>query len=588
MANNPNQNPNPNPGLNRRLPVARLAAYPANQQVQTAPQGAAERQHRLEALRRQLRYPHALADSTLRWHLNRTNWNVNLAARSFWEDQNNPNPNLNSQQRAPRNGVRQAVTVGRERRNMVHDRLVAERARTGALPMTYAEMALMHNDNQWGSDEVATDLVRRRGNYHDLRERVQGYRLPDLRTDMRDERLALLISITSTSSWYSARVLLERHRWDLAAAIDEWMRLGEVPAATVPKKRKRNGQHVPRYDDGGERVGDPDRPRRVLGTWFDFNTRPLPAMQASNFIDQAKSKPLSGRSKTKASVERTTAGPGSQRRVESQRAPGGTRIGVRRGHIIDEVRYEQAYVGVPDASKLRFEYIQRGLYHTRQYTGSFRIGTRNVAFRWDDTDDPRLASTTVEFDWYDASHVSKLNKWRADAFRSITAEDLRGHLVEFNKYEDAWLVEQEAMRNEEKFYEAANQDPAQQAVSDPAAYNRAATNWGPNRARAHFPVGMTQAELAQLTQAFNAQFAGRSAFVKRVERFGPDPDSFRIIRTDYVVKDLSAVGEVPRPARTDFAISQQRRRIKTLAKHFMLGGQAAQDDEDSDFDSDFD
>ncbi|EXJ90730.1 hypothetical protein A1O1_03834 [Capronia coronata CBS 617.96] len=700
MSNNPNKNP----WTNRPLPVERSAAYQPNQQVQAPPQGLEERQQRMEALRRQLRYPHALADSTLRWHLNRTDWNVNLAARSFWEDQQNPNALPANQ--PPRNGVRRAPTVGRERRNMVQDRLTAETHRTGALPAEYIEMAILHNDHRWGSEQVAADIARRNGDYTDLRERATAYRTPDNRTEVQDERLALLITITSTDSWYSARALLERHEWDLEAAIDEWMRLGDVAYVDVPKKRKRTGQQVPRYEDHGMRIGNPDMPRRVLGGRFEFEPRPTlprprdftraatspPFSHRSPVTDQtaalrnssrasnpagsgprrggltssstrtdARSQPLgnargqaanltetsrsispartlrSARSSvrrgspttasartgvrpepintsgTAADTTQTSGAGTSTRTLRSmtaapKSAPLGNkkaaadktdtsrslpstpaappRTGVRRGFLIDGPTYEQAYVGVPDESKLRFEFIRKGEYHHRHFTGSFRIGSRSVPFRWDDTSDPSLNTSTVEFDWYDSAHVSKLNKWRVDAFRTITGEDLRGTNTPFNKYENLWLLEQEIMRNERRFYEAAGLSPGHTGPltqQERAAFDAAARNWAPETHR--LPTPLTQQELHDLTRDFNYTFAGTSRYMKRNLRMEPwpGPDALRIQKTKYKFKYMGA----PRPWRTPYAIQAQRRRIKGIAKHLMVGTDENQDDLESDSDSDF-
>ncbi|KAK6387534.1 hypothetical protein LTS17_000803 [Exophiala oligosperma] len=218
--------------------------------------------------------------------------------------------------------------------------------------------------------------------------------------------------------------------------------------------------------------------------------------------------------------------------------------------------------GAPDESGLRIEYIRRGEYHVDLFgRRDDRRNRRNYNFT--EVADPRRRDG------------------RAERLRTITGQNITEEAIPFNKDELAWLVEQEGMRIEESFSEAAAQNRFDTRRTSPAAWDAAVPKFGDGDT---FSLPMSLTEKEALADRFNETFAGRTTYKKWVAaRKHLDGSAV----WERVGKNVGKVGVVLRPERTVATIDQQRRRIRAHRKHFGLqferGGNPGQSESDSDF-----
>ncbi|EXJ53664.1 uncharacterized protein A1O5_13116 [Cladophialophora psammophila CBS 110553] len=145
--------------------------------------------------------------------------------------------------------------------------------------------------------------------------------------------------------------------------------------------------------------------------------------------------------------------------------------GPRRGYSMNPNR-SPAVVHCPDATKLHIEYIRKGKYHMIWFGGTCKVrGGQNMPFCWS-----RLPNNKpeVEFDWHIKEHIAQLNRLRNDKSRQITGITIRDSTGgPFNTYEEQWLVEQEAMCIEEKFWTRAGQAFGQPNTTNPQQFQGA-------------------------------------------------------------------------------------------------------------------
>lgn len=578
--------------LGRPQPVSRPQAYPPNGQAPPPlPTTRAQRNQRIEALRNQIRFPRGGGHYALSELLTWANWDVNRAAAVYWESQNNnqatglTTPIWN----------RAADNVEQERLRLLHDMQQGLRSRQRPqLHTSNANMALLLQRNNWDLDETSRDIGARGSDtandgagqtnnrsdpFDDLTEQIARMRTQPDGEPSRDQRLAEFLTITSTNSVEAARRVLERRRWDLALAIDEWIQRGGLQVQA---------------NDTVMRSWNPNRPRRVINGRFEHYDDEVPLPQHPE--------PMVPGTETPA------AAPDLRNpRRDADNMPGRDydtmegRTG-RRGYVIDEDR-RPAGRGAPDESKLRIEYIRKGEYHTiyfgrpgDKHEDEPRQKDRRNRHNYNFSDSPDQSLN--EFDWNNSADITKLNRWRTERFRAITGEKVRDETTPFNKYELAWLTEQEAMRIEERFYDWASQNRFDPNESSPAAYADAKTKFADGTS---FPIALTAAERESLVERFNDTFAGRHTFLKWIARRNPAdtrpettlPDGSQQLRYNIMweakVKDMSRVGVVPRPQRTEEMINQQRKRIKAHCKHFGLRyehgneGDGLESEPDSDF-----
>ncbi|OAP64458.1 hypothetical protein AYL99_00430 [Fonsecaea erecta] len=580
----------------------------------------------------------------MRWHLERNDWNVNRSASEFWWCEDRPTEAPAGRPRPQ--GLRTEATVERERLKQVHDMQTALRRNFPNWRVENVPMMLLYRDNNFVQDRAQEAITSRAGDYDDYEEeaaRLSGP--PDGQLDM-DQRLALFLNISATNSVYSARQLLQKHHWDVGAAIEAWMEAGGVRVTFPPDNpadqggnyglRDVNVNRPPRIRDGQFQFFDDDYIKLLS---FVSKKRKAPENGADGDpSDPSSSDPSSsdlksvisgghsgepdpelGAPSSIARKRRKTAASEMESDVASGSAPGpeldeseesdddgqryrgfvagrdyirGNRGGTGnpRGALVNPSR-DPAVVHCPDPTKLYIEYIKEGKYKCMRFKGQAK-GRRDMRFRWEDDkpdDDDTLEE--VEFDWHNKAHIVLLNRWRNDRhvqITGVTKGDLNGG--PFNKYEEQWLVEQEAMRIEEKFCARAGQAPGQNVGrSDPAQYQVAEAEYDRGT---NFPVPLSAAELQDLTNRFNATFMNRRYYNK--VNWMPDPNNqFKFIPTA-VLKDMALVGPVPRPQRSINEIKQHRCRIAAYSKHYMLRHDKAkwknvQDESElvSDIDSDF-
>ena len=559
----------------RVLPVSRRLGYaPGNRrQPFNRPHTAEEQNQRLEALRNQLQYPWALHEDTLLFHLMREGWDVNRAARSFGDA--NGNPNLLPNQ--PPNPHRRGRTLESSRRRFVHDvglglrhvdRRAAEEAenrnRRPPQQTTTNNVNLIPilQANRWNPQAIEAELSQRRGTYSDVVETVARLRAPPTSIAQRDERLAWFISATGTESWYSAMVFLESHSWDVARAVDAWLRGGDIPHIDPPFTVDTRGRVITEVADGGMRGFEHEE----IDVIPEKNKSWKPTPDEDEKPDR--------RFRDRGSVASLHDNDGGEQSRDFGYTPGDHQ---RSAYVIEEDR-RPARVNCPDPTKLRIESIQGQRYKIKWSSGKADDNGLDKAFKWND--EGRLdKSKEFEFDWAVPEHVTSLNRWRQEYFRRCTGELAREETIPFNKYEHDWLREQEAMRIEEKFYELADQDQADPGVTDTNAMADARNAFGAETHQLPFPY--TQAENRDLTQRFNQTFENKITYQKVVDLGnGRQTRSLKIF-------------DRRRPRRSEEMIRTQRTRIATLCRHFLVkannphGGRRDVDAMSSDTDSDF-
>lgn len=597
-----------------QLPVNRLGGYQRNAPSQRPGMPPMRlRTERIESLRNQLRFPHAIANSTLRWHLSRNGWDVNRAAQSFW--QSDEATELGQPTQAPAPTQRRADTVEQGRIFQIVDRAdlmnTTQQDRMGLLhnsqmgvagqpsrpipprpePMSNAETAILLHDREWVSESAQDDLMgiitAQTGTEHDrqclqdsMQRAVARYRLRPRGQMEKDERLALFISIVPSNSWWSCRKFLVRHHYDLVIAIEQWMKAGGIPLVPGPLRTR---SRRPIFRCGGMRPTNVNNPPRISNG--AFKTFPMDRQPEG----MSREDRVAVRRHSHRRLQRRMQNPAIHR-------AGGFRDyfkGARRGYLLNDrgVKNTPAYVASPDASKLWLEFVRRGALKAQRFPSNFWVAVgsgkkMDVPFRWHDG--PETKERLVEFDWFNTAHITRLNKWRAHRQAIIAAAGKRPTPMPFNKYELQWLTEQDAMNIEEQFYHEAGQDAHDSEITNQGKWDRAMQKFSDFE---RYPIRLSSTALADLTERFNSTFAGKRYYSKTIFR---DSGRLRDVPTT-IVKDMKKVGFVPRPARTQQVIAQQRRRIKTSAKHFLISINSQKEadknrfcdeltsDEDSDF-----
>lgn len=191
-----------------------------------------------------------------------------------------------------------------------------------------------------------------------------------------DERLAEFINITGRADWYSLRVCLQEHDWNLLAAISFWFMIGVRPVR-------------------------PPRSEGVDGVRLDVNLQPMRVPEGNEW-----EAPL---------IEDDEWGPepdyfGLDDDEGSSSEGEGIRMNRARkdGFLIISSQSERqtAKRGLPNPRKFLVEYIQKGRY----WYNRFR---REKKLKWPELgDDPDADDGLELFDWNNQQHVDWLNNWR--------------------------------------------------------------------------------------------------------------------------------------------------------------------------------
>lgn len=240
----------------------------------------------------------------------------------------------------------------------------------------------------------------------------------------RDQRLAILLTLTGFTSWYSAQAHLSRHQYDLVAAVAGWVRTGINPLAhPQDKSGSRNEGFGRRIDFDGHLTPLPSETecyRRMVG-----DDDQIWAEEPDAFMDD------DSRSNTDiSSFQKTSTGswsfPVFGRPKKSVRLKNGKMRTRRPGGVIN-YDIEPTRPGAPDWTKLSFEYIQKGKYFSVPYKNKRQLipdrgenrsvdegGTR-------DNDDPR----TEIFNWNNKQDLGYLRKWSTQKATRVTQSSLR-------------------------------------------------------------------------------------------------------------------------------------------------------------------
>lgn len=570
----------PPPG---NLPINRPEAYQPNPRDAPEPRLPKQREARIAALRDQLRYAYALAYPTVEHHLIQAEWNVNKAALDFWEAEarfSNGQPTGRPLEAEPRG--RRDLTVGQSRISRIlyaqsDMRIEVDRRKkefrpnpAGAPPvdqnqlapheLTNAEMALLQHDHRWipeeataAVNEIIAGLIKREpadpGPWEQLKARMTRMRsMTDSPAD-KDGRLALLISITSTNSWWSARTLLAGMNWDLAQALDMWMSEGEVPFVRAPTKRRYRGNEAEVYENRGLREYNADRPPRPQVGQPQLLEWAIDPRQWAQLPSARKR--IIARGKTRR-LDRVRRGDTVDQPDDYTDWP----LFDKRGFVIDE-DLVAASVNAPNASKLRVEWIDGLVYDMGKFKGRHRAQGTSLPFRWRDGANPTQGQ--IEFDWMNQEHITRVNDWRKRQWWGLLGTAPYGGMNQpFNKYEKLWLVDQIALHREKHFDAAAGFN------RNTARYRRAVAKFEDS---ATFPLPFSDEEMSDLALEFNKQFAGQRFYEKLVYRETGNTGKFELKSSR---KDMSVVGHVPRQIRSKEVLNQERRRIKSISKNFLV------------------
>lgn len=604
-----------------RLPVNRRGAFQLNPRVaQVTTPSATVRAQRMEALRNQLSYPHAIVDSTLRFYLGRSGWDVNRAAQAFWEAEDDASIGLPTHAEAPAQRLGDTVEQGRifqitdQLQHMTtaqHRRMEELRNQTGQVPartippqpfnLSNSEGAVFLQERLWVLETAQRDLGRmldaqaaserdRRSIEDRILQTVARNRVFPTGRMEEDERTALFMSITSSNGWWSSRSFLVQHNYDIVAAINAWMELGGIPLVPQPKRRRRLGIRSLYFRDGGLRSRNVNNPQRVARG--EFQTFPIDQRPVALLPDDR----LAIRRQARARIQRRLRDSIFQGAAGSHR---GYFPGSRRGYLLDDRGRDNqpAAVNCPDPTKLRLEFMRGGILKTeffpsKMWTAPGQGRKRALRFRWHDEEDgeePEAAAELIEFDWSNRAHISRLNKWRANRQLKITGTGKKARSYPFNKYEIQWLTEQDAVHIEEQFYHEAGQNAFDDdQITNQRKWDRAMVKFSDFK---KFPIPLSKPALQDLTERFNATFGNKRVYHKKITREFNGLKDFPSV----VVKDMAKAGLVPRPLRSEAVIAQQRRRNKTSAKRYLLTLNAPKkadkekfcDELSSDDDSDF-
>ena len=249
-------------------------------------------------------------------------------------------------------------------------------------------------------------LQRRFDHLRKLGEDTTGRALDE--QEMRDERTALLVSITGRNDWYSAHWFLARHGWNFPEAIAAWFRDG-MP----PKKHAHDKNGVGRQKDimkqplpmppDGETTPDASRD---LSVWGDVRDRYADDEDAEN---------------DEASDSEDDNDPHSQIKQ-------GNRKGRPHGFVINQNR-NPVQAGHVDPNRLKFGYISKGKYWMNRFDRDYfyfpgRGGRAPdpASYHPEGTLDHRHP---VPFDPYVQRHVDELNEWLRMNYTRSTGFNIR-------------------------------------------------------------------------------------------------------------------------------------------------------------------
>lgn len=234
-----------------------------------------------------------------------------------------------------------------------------------------------------------------------------------------NERLAELINITGRNDWYSLRVCLQQHSWDLVATVSQWFSEGippeEAQASVAPH--------------GGVRM--------------DVNLRPLP-MPTRDSARSASSRKGWALEPEAFATEGGEDGQSSSEEEEStllkqeRKRPHGFMVNSTRSTAKKGMRNDRLFL---------IEYISRGRYwynrFERQQTFKWPgVGFTAEALGQDHHHHPQADDKhLVEFDWSNQQHLTWLNNWRRQNIQRATGLQIRARAQRWSPEELQFLYD---------------------------------------------------------------------------------------------------------------------------------------------------
>ncbi|KAL9617214.1 MAG: hypothetical protein Q9160_007975 [Pyrenula sp. 1 TL-2023] len=441
--------------VEERSAISRLSALPTEDVYPTEPATSSPRQeNRIETLRDIVRLPHLIGRETLVEVLKDTDWDViEAAARLRRRDRNSRItdplapvfPGLPRYTEHPRgaslNRGRGGTPVQTSRRAVLAALLVRVGHQANApLPHENTTIIAFLHAHQWDLERAVEAYHVNGGNLDEYRRYGATLRSRNPTQYQRDQRLAEFLSWVSIDSLHSAREHLKRHNWDVARAVDEWVRLGHVPILRPSAARDRTSIWPPQSQ--GMRSVSVE-----YGPDNDDLYRHDDAIPDSESYDFGRQ---GGRiaDPNPAWANTTTEQPENDGNPPeySDKRDRNNRFIHRQGFIIDENRHPPL-INCPNPTKLRDEIIHRGEYHTVwHFPGFDRRGGNQLLLRWLDSDSddekPNAHHDRPEFDWRTSHrHVKRLTQDRNQFFLRETTVPVRDAVIPYHELELQWLWE---------------------------------------------------------------------------------------------------------------------------------------------------
>ncbi|KAK5095617.1 hypothetical protein LTS08_008010 [Lithohypha guttulata] len=240
----------------------------------------------------------------------------------------------------------------------------------------------------------------------------------------RDQRLALFITYTGFRSWSSAKEHLSVHDDNLVKALAAWHRDGIEPRKhPKDKEGTRKAGIGMRIDFDGKHASLPDPESCYCRVENDDDDMWDP--ETEQFMDEDT------RAKTDiSSFSKTTTGSwsfphfgGIKKRVKG---PNG-KLRVRRPGGVINYNVQPAKLGVPDWTKFRFEYIQKGRYFWKPFKNNRYLLADAGENRTIAEGGTRKANErrTRMFDWSNKDDIQHVRRWHTQKTTRVTQTVLR-------------------------------------------------------------------------------------------------------------------------------------------------------------------
>ncbi|OAP64459.1 hypothetical protein AYL99_00431 [Fonsecaea erecta] len=394
----------------------------------------------------------------------------------------------------------------------------------GTTTLSPSEAILLLHVNSWDLGEAADsftsleDVRLQLRDYDRMRTRLPTAIDPDEVDTMReqDERLAEFINITGRPDWWSLRVVLQDHNWNLIEAVSFWFLRGVSPVRPSKKEVHRTTKEDP---DGniiefGIRVGVDERSLK----WPSAKQCDVPAaifMDEGWGVEPDQYTPTDA-SETEENDEKTRKGKSKVIKKAGVRGIEGFLLGVNGDP------YERVYKGCPNPAKFLVEHISKGRY-------TFKRFRQEKRFIWPDLKkekSPMSPSARVEFDWNDPSHIQLLNNWRRQAVDRTIKGSRHNPGQAWSQEEDEYLI-----KLSEELFEEKSQSSTHSKRKTVVVSNKKKEEWRESfnkKFTGTIPQGSTE---PRTDRTLAALMQRRSRIQEIVDRFHVKPDARYFLNT---------------------------------------------------------